>query len=141
MRHRKHRTRLNRPTGHRTATLRNLTRALVLTKDDEGNYTDRIETTTAKAKVLKSFIEKQITLGKKGSVHHRRMAFSNLQCKETVHRIFEELGPRYQERPGGYTRVIRTRRRAGDGAEMAFIEFVDRAEAPAAVESTSDSAV
>lgn len=127
MRHRNHHSRLNRPTGHRTALLRNLAKALVLSEDAEGNKLERIETTAVKAKVLKSFIEQAVTLGKKGTVHHRRLAFSRLQDKAAVHRIFEEIAPRYADRSGGYTRIIRTRRRLGDGAEMAYIEFVDRA--------------
>ncbi len=118
MRHRKHHTRLNRPTGHRTATLRNLAAALI--------EHERIETTATKAKTLRPFVENVITLGKKGTLHHRRQAFQKLQNKTAVHKVFEELGPRYAERDGGYTRVIRSRQRPGDAAEMAIIEFLDR---------------
>ncbi len=118
MRHRKHHTRLNRPTGHRTATLRNLAAALI--------EHERIETTATKAKTLRSFVETVVTLGKKGTLHHRRQAFQKLQNKTAVHKVFEELGPRYAERPGGYTRVLRSRQRPGDAAEMAIIEFLDR---------------
>lgn len=128
MRHRKHHTRLNRALGHRTATLRNLTRALVLQQTEKKEYLERIETGTVKAKVLRSYVEKLITLGKKGTVHHRRQAFAILQDKEAVHRIFEVLAKRYEGRNGGYTRILKTRRRAGDGCEMAIIELVDRAE-------------
>ncbi len=127
MRHRKHRTRMNRPTGHRIATLRNLSRSLI--------EHERIETTAVKARTLQSFVESIVTLGKKGTVHHRRQAFQRLQDKKAVHKVFEVLGPRFSERPGGYTRVIRTRRRAGDGAEMAFIEFVERSESEEPVEA------
>jgi ribosomal protein L17 len=128
VRHRKHHTRLNRALGHRTATLRNLTRALVLQQTEKKEYLERIETGTVKAKVLRSYVEKLITLGKKGTVHHRRQAFAILQDKEAVHRIFEVLAKRYEGRNGGYTRILKTRRRAGDGCEMAIIELVDRAE-------------
>ncbi len=134
MRHRKHKTKLNRSLGHRTATLRNLARALILqTNEDRENPVnlERIETGAVKAKVLQPFVENLITLGKKGTLHHRRQAFAKLQDKEAVHRIFEVLAPRYKDRQGGYTRVIRTRRRMGDGCEMAYIEFVDRPEVPA----------
>jgi large subunit ribosomal protein L17 len=127
MRHRKHHTRLNRTLGHRTATLRNLTRSLVLQQDENGQHKERIETGLVKAKVLRSYVEKLITLGKKGTLHHRRQAFAILQDKEAVHRIFEVLAKRYATRPGGYTRILQTRRRMGDGCDMAFIEFIDRA--------------
>lgn len=141
MRHRKHHSRLNRDTGHRTALLRNLARALVLTQDENGNNIERIETTVTKAKGLQPFIENLITLGKKGTTHHRRQAFAKLQDKHTVHRLFEELAPRYAERNGGYTRIIRTRRRQGDGAEMALIELVGReVSAPAAEQNTEAAA-
>lgn len=140
MRHRNHHNRLNRAVGHRTALLRNLVRALVLTKDDNGNNIERIETTIQKAKGLQPFVESLITLGKKGTLHHRRQAFAQLQDKYTVHRLFEELAPRYKERNGGYTRIVRTRRRQGDGAEMALIEFVDRPAASVPAEGTEVAA-
>jgi large subunit ribosomal protein L17 len=126
VRHKKHRTRMGRSLGHRTATLRNLARALVLSEGADGNKLYRIETTATKAKVLRPFIENLITLGKKGTVHHRRQAFQKLQCKQTVHCIFEELAPAFKDREGGYTRITRTRYRMGDAAEMAYIELVDR---------------
>ena len=131
MRHKKHHTKLSRPTGHRDALLRNLAKALILTPNG------RIETTAVKAKAAQVLVENIVTLGKQGTLHHRRQAFAKLVCKKSVHKAFEELAPRYANRPGGYTRVIRTRRRAGDGAEMAFLEFVDQptaavAEQPAA---------
>lgn len=119
MRHKKHHTRLNRPTGHRKALLRNLTRAIVLS--DNG----RIETTVTKAKALRSFLDQMVTLGKKGTLHHRRQAFQKLQDKRVVHRIFEEIAPVFKDRNGGYTRFIRTRERPGDSAELAYIEFVE----------------
>ncbi len=86
---------------------------------------ERIRTTEAKAKVLRPVIEKLITLGKKGDVAHRRQAFSTLQKKHAVHKLFADLAPRFTDRPGGYTRVVRAGQRAGDGAWMAYIEFVD----------------
>ncbi len=118
MRHKCHRSRLNRSLGHRTATLRNLAKALI--------EHERIETTQTKAKTLRPFVEGLITLSKKGSLHHRRQAFSKLNCKKAVHKLFEELGARYQSRNGGYTRIILGRRRMGDGSEMAYIELIDR---------------
>ncbi len=117
MRHLNHRSRLNRPTGPRRALLRALAVALITQ--------ERIRTTEAKAKVLRPAIEKLVTLGKKGDVAHRRQAFATLQKKHAVHKLFVDLGPRFAERPGGYTRIIRTGQRAGDGAWMAYIEFVD----------------
>lgn len=108
---------MNRPTGHRNATLRNLAKALI----EHG----RIETTATKAKVLRPFVENLVTLGKKGTLHHRRLAFSRLCDKRAVHKVFEVVGPLFADRDGGYTRIVRTRRRAGDAAEMAIIEFVD----------------
>ncbi|MEQ8822226.1 MAG: 50S ribosomal protein L17 [Sumerlaeia bacterium] len=137
MRHRKHRHKLSRTTGHRNALLRNLAAALI--------QHERIRTTEAKAKALRPYIEKLVTLGKKGETHHYRQAFSKLQSKEAVKKLFTEVAPRFAERPGGYTRIIHDLRRAGDGAVMAYIEFVDAevavAAAPAAKEEseTSDS--
>lgn len=141
-RHKCHRTRLNRSLGHRTATLRNLAKSLILCEDNSGNRIERIETTAVKAKTLRPFVERIITLGKKGTVHHRRQAFAQLADKQAVHRVFEELAPRYKDRTGGYTRIILGRRRMGDGAEMAFIEFIDRPEGeqPAVKEETSAAA-
>lgn len=114
---------MNRKLGHRTATLRNLAKALITH--------ERIETTATKAKTLKPWVEGIITLGKKGTLHHRRQAFTKLQDKDAVHKVFETLAGRFASRNGGYTRVIRTRQRMGDAAEMALIEFVDREAAPA----------
>ncbi len=125
MRHRKHRTKLSRPTGHRKALMRNLSRALI--------EHERIRTTEAKAKALRPFIEKMITLGKKAELHNRRQAFSEIGKKEAVHKLFEEIAPRFKERQGGYTRIIRDGQRAGDGSWMAYIEFVERASEEAVV--------
>jgi len=119
---------LSRQVGARTALLRNLSKALI--------EHERIETTTAKAKVLRPFVENIVTLGKKGTQHDRRNAFSKLAHKTAVDKVFKEIAPRFSSRNGGYTRIIHSRRRMGDGAELAYIEFVDRvekaAEAPAA---------
>lgn len=105
-----------------------------------GQRLERIETTAVKAKTLRPWVEKLITLGKKGTQHHRRQAFSQIACKDTVHQIFEVLAKRYEGRDGGYTRIILGRRREGDGAEMAYIELVgrdDSAEPAAAAEKTA----
>ena len=96
---------------------------------------ERIKTTVAKAKELRPFVEKLITLGKKDSLHARRRAFSILSSKTVVRRLFTDVSPRFSERPGGYTRILKLGPRKGDGASMAFIELVDYrfkgAEAPA----------
>ncbi len=118
MRHRKHHTKLSRKTGPRRQLISNLSAALITH--------GRIHTTETKAKALRPIVERLVTLGKKGTMHHRRQAFSALQKKTVVHKLFEEIAPRFTERPGGYTRIIRDGQRAGDGAWMAYIEFVDR---------------
>lgn len=120
MRHRKHHSRLSRQVGARTALLRNLAKALI--------EHERIETTTAKAKVLRPFVEGIVTLGKKGTQHDRRNAFSKLAHKSAVDKVFSVIAPRFATREGGYTRLIHSRRRMGDGAELAYVEFVDRVE-------------
>jgi len=119
MRHRKYRSKLNRTTEHRKALMRNLAVALI--------EHERIRTTDAKAKQLRPFVERLVTLGKQGTLAARRLAFSKLGKKQAVHKLFTELGPRFSDRPGGYTRVVKAERRVGDGAPMAFIEFVERA--------------
>jgi large subunit ribosomal protein L17 len=121
MRHRKHHTKLTRKSGPRRQLIRNLSAALITH--------ERILTTEAKAKALRPLVERLVTLGKKGTLHHRRMAFAALQKKQAVHKLFEEIAPRFTERPGGYTRIIRGGQRSGDGAWMAYIEFVERSEA------------
>lgn len=133
MRHRKHHTKLSRKTGPRRQLIRNLSAALITH--------ERIHTTETKAKALRPVVERLVTLGKKGTLHHRRQAFSALQKKTAVHKLFEEIAPRFTERPGGYTRIIRDGQRAGDGAWMAYIEFVDRgAETAAATTGTETAA-
>ena len=132
MRHLNHRHRLNRPTGHRKALMRNLACALI--------EHERIQTTEAKAKALRPFIEKLITLGKKGEQHHRRQAFAILGKKTAVHKLFTEIAPLVATRPGGYTRIIKDVQRAGDGAWMAYIELVDKTTGPRPVNVADDAA-
>lgn len=117
MRHRYHRNQLSRPTGPRLALLRALAESLIIR--------ERILTTEAKAKTLRPLAEKLITMGRKGTLHHRRQAFSILQKKKAVHKLFTDLAPRFATRPGGYTRIVHAGQREGDGAWMAYIELVD----------------
>ena len=117
MRHGKKFNHLGRKAAHRKALLRNLAIALVEHK--------RIETTLAKAKALRQFIEPLVTKGKTNTMHSRRVVFSYLQNKETVKEIFGAIAEKVGDRPGGYVRVIKTGFRRSDGAEMAMIEFVD----------------
>ena len=85
---------------------------------------ERVETTTAKAKVLRPYVEKIITKARRGDLHARRMVLAKIQDTDVVTKLFDEVGPRYADRPGGYTRITRTSPRRGDGAEMAVIELV-----------------
>lgn len=89
---------------------------------------ERIETTEAKAKAVRSDVEKMITLGKRGDLHARRLALRDIKDKKVVEKLFDQLGPRYKERSGGYTRIIRLGPRHGDAAEMVLLELVDREE-------------
>ena len=126
MRHKVKGRKLSRTSAHRKATMRALTVALVTSEDKtKANYTNRIVTTVAKAKELRRFIEPLITRSKEDTLLNRRMVFAALQHKEAVKRLFDEIGPQAKERPGGYTRVIKTGFRQGDGADMAIIELVD----------------
>ena len=120
MRHRKIGRQLSRNSSHRKATLQSLSVALI-------KY-GVIKTTIAKAKELRRVAEPLITRSKIDSVHNRRTTFSRLRDKECVGILFTELGPRYAERPGGYTRIIKCGYRAGDNAPMAYIELIDRPE-------------
>jgi large subunit ribosomal protein L17 len=122
MKHRVVGRRLDRTTEHRTAMFRNLVTSLF--------RHERIKTTTPKAKEIKRFADKFITLAKKGTPHARRQANRDVRDVEVLNKLFDTLGPRFKSRPGGYTRIVRVGRRAGDAAEMAMIELVDRA-APA----------
>jgi len=118
MRHRKSGRQLNRNSSHRKAMFRNMACSLF--------EHEVIKTTVPKAKELKKVAEPLITLAKSDSVANRRLAFARTGSKETVGKLFSELGPRYQERPGGYTRILKAGFRAGDAAPMAFVELVDR---------------
>lgn len=120
MRHRNTGRQLSRNSSHRKATLQSLSNAVILH--------GAIKTTVAKAKELRRVVEPLVTRAKSDSVHNRRIVFSRLRDKETVGILFNELGPRYQDRPGGYLRIIKCGYRAGDNAPMAYVEFVDRPE-------------
>ena len=117
MRHRKAGKKLSRTREHRRALFRNLVTELL--------EKERVETTIAKAKAIRPLAEKMITLGKRGDLHSRRQALGFIQKKSVVKKLFDEIAPRYQNRPGGYTRIIRTGPRRGDNAEMAIIELVE----------------
>ena len=118
MRHLKSGRKLNRDSAHRKAMFRNMASSLFAN--------EIIKTTVPKAKELRRVAEPLITLAKEDSVAHRRQAFDRLRDKESVGKLFEELGPRYQERPGGYLRILKCGHRAGDNATMAYVELVDR---------------
>jgi large subunit ribosomal protein L17 len=120
MRHRKSGRQLNRNSSHRKAMFQNMTVSLL-------NH-EIIKTTLPKAKELRRIAEPLITMARNDSVHKRRVAFSRLRDRDTVTKLFSELGPRYKDRPGGYTRILKTGYRAGDNAPMAYIELVDRPE-------------
>jgi large subunit ribosomal protein L17 len=117
MRHKKSFNHLGRKTGHRKAMLSNMACSLIKHK--------RIETTTAKAKALKRYIEPMITRSKDDSTHSRRVVFSYLQDKETVSELFRDVAAKVGDRPGGYTRIIKLGNRLGDNADMCLIELVD----------------
>ncbi|PCM42831.1 MULTISPECIES: 50S ribosomal protein L17 [Marinobacter] len=118
MRHRKSGRKFSRTSAHRKAMFRNMTASLV------GH--ELIKTTLPKAKELRRVAEPLITLAKKDSVANRRLAFSRLRDDAAVAKLFDELGPRYNERPGGYLRILKCGFRAGDNAPMAFVELVGR---------------
>ncbi len=118
MRHRKRGRKLNRTWSHRKALLANLTRALV--------EHEQIITTLPKAKELRPFVERLITLGKRGDLHARRLLIARTRSEETAKKIIEVLAPRFRERPGGYTRILKAGYRKGDDAPVAVIEFVER---------------
>jgi large subunit ribosomal protein L17 len=126
MRHRKAGRQLNRNSAHREAMFRNMAGSLF--------RHELIKTTLPKAKELRRVAEPLITLAKEDSVHKRRIAFARLRDKAAVGKLFSELGPRYQERPGGYLRILKCGYRAGDAAPMAYVELVDRPITEAAVE-------
>ena len=121
MRHGHGLRKLNRTSSHRLAMLRNMMNSLIAH--------EAIKTTVPKAKELRRVIEPMITLSKVDSVANRRLAFARLRDDASVSKLFTELGPRYQSRPGGYTRILKMGFRVGDNAPMAFVELVDRPEA------------
>ncbi|MAT65397.1 MAG: 50S ribosomal protein L17 [Gammaproteobacteria bacterium] len=123
MRHRKSGRQLNRNSSHRKAMFRNMAASLL--------RHEVITTTLPKAKELRRVAEPLITMAKNDSVHQRRLAFSRLRDREVVTKLFDELGPRYQARPGGYLRILKMGYRAGDSAPMALVELVDRPETAA----------
>ena len=120
MRHGKIKTRLNRTSSHRAALLRNMASSLI--------EFEKIETTLPKAKVLRSYIERLITLGKSDTTARRRIAFSRLRSKNATTKLFKDLGPRFLGRPGGYVRIIKTGYRAGDASPLGLIEFIPKEE-------------
>ena len=143
MRHRKSGRHLNRTSAHRQAMFRNMAASLI--------EHELIKTTAAKAKALRPVIEPLITLAKRDTVANRRLAFARIRNNAAVAKLFVELGPRFQDRPGGYTRILKCGRRPGDAAPMAYIELVspleedadhdDRAveEAPSTGEAEADA--
>jgi len=130
MRHRKSGRHLNRTSAHRKAMFKNMAVSLC--------EHELIKTTLPKAKELRRFAEPLITLAKTDSVANRRLAFSRTRSNEAVGKLFNELGPRYATRPGGYVRILKCGYRAGDKAPMAYVELVDRPAGQAVVEETSE---
>lgn len=126
MRHRHGYRKLNRTTAHRNAMLRNMSNSLLLHEE--------IKTTLPKAKELRRVVEPLITLGKKPSLANRRLAFDRLRDRDMVVKIFDELGPRYANRNGGYLRILKFGYRPGDNAPMALVQLMDRPEADQDVE-------
>ena len=132
MRHRNGPRKLNRTTSHRLAMLRNMCNSIIMH--------EAIKTTLPKAKELRSVVEPLITLGKTPTLANRRLAFNRTRDRDVVAKLFNVLGPRYQARPGGYTRILKMGFRVGDNAPMAFVEFVDRPETSAADTAPDDKA-
>jgi large subunit ribosomal protein L17 len=128
MRHARSGKKLGRDSAHRKALYSNLAGALITH--------GRIETTEAKAKAVRPYAEKLVTLGKRGDLHARRQAMAELRSNDVVHKLFADVAPRFSERHGGYTRVVKLGPRQGDAAQMAYLELVDyvpeRAPAPTA---------
>jgi large subunit ribosomal protein L17 len=131
-RHRHGLRKLNRTSEHRQAMLRNMCVSLLTH--------EAIKTTLPKAKELRRVVEPLITLGKAPSLANKRLAFSRLRDRDAVVKLFGELGPRYDKRPGGYTRILKMGFRVGDNAPMAFVELVDRPEPVAADEGKGEAA-
>ena len=127
MRHLKRTAKLGRTSGHRNAMLANLVCSLILHK--------RVTTTLAKAKAARSVAEKMVTLGKRGTIHDRRLASSRLHQEDAVKILFNEIAPVQKERRGGYTRIVRLEQRQGDASQRAILEWVDL---PVAVEAPAE---
>jgi large subunit ribosomal protein L17 len=123
MRHRKTGRKLSRTSAHRDAMFRNMVTSLLLH--------EQIRTTDAKAKELRSYADRLVTLGKRGTLHARRQALSFVRSRAVVKKLFEEIAPRFENRPGGYTRVIKLGIRSGDAAPLSIIELTDRGEGAA----------
>ncbi len=117
MRHHRSGKKLGRDSAHRRALYANLTSALI----EHG----RIRTTETKAKAVRPIAEKMITLGRQGTIHARRQALAYLRSQEVVHLLFSEVAPRFRDRPGGYSRIVKLGPRQGDSAPMAYLELVD----------------
>ena len=132
MRHRHGLRKLNRTSEHRLAMLRNMCVSLLTH--------EAIKTTLPKAKELRRVVEPLITMGKAPSLANKRLAFSRLRDRAAVVKLFGELGPRYQKRPGGYTRILKMGFRVGDAAPMAYVELVDRPEPTAADDAKAEAA-
>ena len=132
MRHGLKLRKLNRTSSHRQAMLRNMMNSLIAH--------EAIKTTVPKAKELRKVIEPMITLAKTNTVANKRLAFDRLRDRDSVVKLFGELGPRFATRPGGYTRILKMGFRVGDNAPMAYIELVDRAEVEEKAEEAADKA-
>ncbi len=130
MRHRNSGRKFSRTSSHRDMMFRNMSASLI--------EHEIIKTTLPKAKELRRIAEPLITLAKSDGVANRRLAFSRLRSKEAVGKLFVELGPRYQARPGGYLRILKCGNRPGDNAPMAYVELVDRPDADAATAASDD---
>jgi len=131
MRHRRAGKKLGRDSAHRKALYSNLAGALI----EHG----RIKTNVAKAKAVKPFAEQMITLGKRGDLHARRLALAELRSQDVVHQLFADVAPRFADRPGGYTRIVKLGPRLGDAAEMVYLELVDYEPAGASPAGTAAS--
>ncbi len=131
MRHRRAGKKLGRDSAHRKALYSNLAGALI----EHG----RIKTTEAKAKAVKPFAEQMITLGKRGDLHARRLALAELRSQDVVHQLFADVAPRFADRAGGYTRIVKLGPRNGDAADMVYLELVDYQPAGAAPAPTAAS--
>ena len=130
MRHRNGLRKLNRTSSHRLAMLRNMANSLIMH--------EAIKTTVPKAKELRRVVEPLITLGKKPSLANRRLAFDRTRDRDVVTKLFNVLGPRYQARPGGYSRILKMGFRVGDNAPMALVELVDRPDLAATTDAPAE---